>query len=354
MVDVGELVPLGQMLVNTTWFGYVTDIDSPTGVYSTMEQVGDEAFVTMAVLKGDKGDRGDNAPLIDVLWDISIVEVGDLPLAPGPSMINKGYWIGDLVYIWTGTTWIAKRPGPAGAKGDTPEFDWTVETLTWDDQLLGELPSITSGGDPENPQLHVKIPQGEPGPIGPAGFLRTSADYYEDVDGPEEFQVITWDNVEGKYTPMDPNYLTPRMFTVPEGAFTNFSGISTRQTICHFQVPAQPYDYMIWANGHINVTGVELDADPLTIGAEIRIDDPTTGQLVARAFGNSSMWAIIQPHVSSPTSTMEVMQPEGTTGRVNAGAPCDVYLNITNDGLLGVYLFNKLNSQMSLMLIPVT
>lgn len=88
--ELGDLVPLGQALMNFTWFGYVTDIDTPSGVWATMEAVGDEAFVTMDVLQGPRGFPGVNAPLVEILWDAAIVEVDDLPTDWTAADKNKG------------------------------------------------------------------------------------------------------------------------------------------------------------------------------------------------------------------------------------------------------------------------
>ena len=91
--NLGDLVPLGQALMNFTWYGYVTDIDTPTGVWATMEAVGDEAFVTMDVLQGPRGFPGQNAPLVEVplvdaaggLWPL----VGDCVAVVGGRRINR-------------------------------------------------------------------------------------------------------------------------------------------------------------------------------------------------------------------------------------------------------------------------
>jgi hypothetical protein len=253
MAEPGDIVPLGQMLVNQTWFGYATDIDSPTGVRATMEQWGDEAIVTMDVLIGPRGFKGDDGTIVKIKWDTDIVEVGDLPLdgdAAGFD-INDGVWIGDLVYIWAGVGigWIPKRPGPAGPRGATPHFDWSVETLTWEDQVDGEEPSITPAGTDLNPQLHIKVPQGPPGPIGLSGPIRTSVDYHEGEDGPSNLDVITWNNTIGKYEPQSVNLRVPRFFSVPEGAFTNFSGVAQRQQIMSFPVPRCRSLGFLWSSG---------------------------------------------------------------------------------------------------------
>ncbi|AZS06586.1 minor tail protein [Mycobacterium phage JacoRen57] len=360
--NLGDLVPLGQALMNFTWWGYVTDIDTPTGVWATMEAVGDEAFVTMDVLQGPRGFPGQNAPLVEVLWDPDIEEVADLEKYSdwGWEDRNKGFWIGDLVYIWDGAgNWVPKRPGPAGPRGLTPII--SIEhhpdgILSWEDQLLGIEPKVEIAGTPENPHIYLQTIQGEPGPPGPSGPIRLAADYMEPEDGPADGASLRYNKPEEKWEATDPKLFAPRFFTVPEGAFTNFSGLATRQQICAFQIPPMPFDYVIKVGGHIRAVGLEADSDPLIIGAEVRLGNPTSGQLIGRGFGNISTWTTFTPHFSTPSSMMDAVTPDGTVGVVpknTVGAGSTVYVNLYNDGLFGIYNFNKAGAQLDLLLIPV-
>jgi hypothetical protein len=357
--DLGDLVPLGQALMNFTWWGYVTDIDTPTGVWATMEAVGDEAFVTMDVLQGPRGFPGKNAPLVDILWDPEIQSVNDLSKYGDWTSEdkNKGFWIGDLVYIWDGAgNWVPKRPGPAGPAGKTPIISVDSRSLSWADQVEGIEPQVDISGTPENPTITFDVPQGEPGPPGPSGPIRRAADYMEPEGGPENLSYMLYNKSAEKWEAVSPIQLVPRFFSVPEGAFTNFSGSATRQQIGAFQIPAMPFDYVVRASGHIRATGLEVDEDPLIIGAEVRLGDPTAGQLVARGFGNISTWVDLKPHYSSEAASMDAVTPDGNTARVpknTTGTASTIYINLYNDGLFGLYNFNKRGAQLDLTLYPV-
>lgn len=358
--ELGDLVPLGQALMNFSWFGYVTDIDTPSGVWATMEAVGDEAFVTMDVLQGPRGFPGQNAPLVDILWDPDIETVDDLPTDWTAADKNKGFWIGDLVYIWDGAgTWVPKRPGPAGPVGKTPIIAVSMETLSWADQVLGIEPEVDIAGTPEHPVIHFQVPQGEPGPVGPVGPIEDSVNFVKpggDKANIPQGAVPAWNKADEKWYPTAGNLWTPRFFTVPEGAFTNFSGIATRQNILAFEIPAMPFDYVIKVGGHLRAVGLEVDADPLIIGAEVRIGNPTSGQLIGRGFGNISTWTTFDSHYSTGGSTMDAVTPDGSVGRIpknTSGTASTVYVNLYNDGLFGIYNFNKGGAQLDLTLIPV-
>lgn len=358
--ELGDLVPLGQALMNFSWFGYVTDIDTPSGVWATMEAVGDEAFVTMDVLQGPRGFPGQNAPLVDILWDPDIETVDDLPTDWTAADKNKGFWIGDLVYIWDGAgTWVPKRPGPAGPVGKTPIIAVSMETLSWADQVLGIEPEVDIAGTPEHPVIHFQVPQGEPGPVGPVGPIEDSVNFVKpggDKANIPQGAVPAWNKADEKWYPTAGNLWTPRFFTVPEGAFTNFSGVATRQNILAFEIPAMPFDYVIKVGGHLRAVGLEVDADPLIIGAEVRIGNPTSGQLIGRGFGNISTWTTFDSHYSTGGSTMDAVTPDGSVGRIpknTSGTASTVYVNLYNDGLFGIYNFNKGGAQLDLTLIPV-
>ena len=358
--ELGDLVPLGQALMNFSWFGYVTDIDTPSGVWATMEAVGDEAFVTMDVLQGPRGYPGQNAPLVDILWDPDVETVDDLPTDWTAGDKNKGFWIGDLVYIWDGAgTWVPKRPGPAGPIGKTPIIAVSMETLSWADQVLGIEPEVDIAGTPEHPVIHFQVPQGEPGPVGPVGPIEDSVNFVKpggDKANIPQGAVPAWNKADEKWYPTAGNLWTPRFFTVPEGAFTNFSGIATRQNILAFEIPAMPFDYIIKVGGHLRAVGLEVDADPLIIGAEVRIGNPTSGQLIGRGFGNISTWTTFDAHYSTSSTTMDAVTPDGSIGRIpknTSGTASTVYVNLYNDGLFGIYNFNKGGAQLDLTLYPV-
>ena len=144
---------------------------------------------------------------------------------------------------------------------------------------------------------------------------------------------------------------------MPEANFTNFSGITTRQQIASFIIPPQEFDWVPYVTGHIRAVGVEADTDPLILGCEVRLGDPTSGVLVGRGFGNSSTWTTIVPHFSQPGSPNDAITPDNNVAVVPAastGAASTLYLLLRNDGLTGVYSFNRKDAQLSVLVIPVS
>lgn len=160
------------------------------------------------------------------------------------------------------------------------------------------------------------------------------------------------------WVPVAVTQLLPRPYSMPEAAFTAFSGISQRASIGSFSIPPQsfPWTPIVW--GHIGAFGIELSANPLMIGCEVRLGDPTSGELIGRGFGNTLGEVNIMPHYSTPSTPGTAITPTNDTAVVPANhsnpAEGTVYVNLFNDGEIGLYLFQPTDAQLFIMLLPVT
>ncbi|SLC03796.1 Bacteriophage minor tail subunit [Mycobacteroides abscessus subsp. massiliense] len=262
--------------------------------------------------------------------------------------------IGSRAYVWFGDHYRVIMMGTEGPPGPVPLITWGVELLDPDG---GVESYMSQSGSPYAPSViaHLAVPRG---PQGPAGNLSQSPDV-DMSNPPTHLQVLAFDaNIlpGGKWRPMSIGAIIPRPYTVPEAAFTNYQGISTRAPIGSFAVPAQPFPWKPIVFGHIKATGLELDSDPLIIGCEIRLGHPTSGQLIARGFGNTASWAHMMPHASSTADPTIAITPDNSYALVPAnhtGMQGTLYVNLYNDGLAGAYLFNKANAQLYVQVTPV-
>ena len=140
-------------------------------------------------------------------------------------------------------------------------------------------------------------------------------------------------------------------------AFTSFSGLSQRAAIGSFVLPAQPFPWtpIVW--GHIGAFGLELSADPLQIGCEVLLGDPTTGQQVGRGFGNTLGEVNIMPHYSTPGNPTNAITPANGLAVVPANhtnpQQATIYVNLYNDGAEGIYTFNPVDAQVFVQVTPV-
>lgn len=342
----GDPVYLGSFLANTHWYGVVGDGETPAMQVATMEAVHQDAVVCLDALKGDRGEKGDPADIVQMQWDSTITNSSQLPTSLNISTdVGKAWWIGNLVYVWTGDHYVAKAMGSPGQPGETPHVTVTMERIAPEDTS-----TVVQSGTSLNPVLHFKIAAPR-GPQGPASAITLASDY-DNTLPPQAGQVVTWSATKEKWEPSDFAARHPRMYSVPEAAFTNYTGLTQRQTILSYVVEAQDYDWVPYVAGHIKAFGLELDADPLTIGCEVRLGDPTTGQLIGRGFGNISSWTHITPHFSTAGDPTAAVAPDNGVAMVAAGQTATINVNLYNDGLLGAYVFNRAGAQLTILTIP--
>lgn len=354
----GDAVTLFQSLLQATWVGLVGDPDSPPMVGATMEMVDGKAVITTTVLIGPRGFPGKNAPMITLHWPVPLNEDEsiDLPTDWGPELKNHGFLFGGLVYVWDGVDdFHTALPGPRGAVGATPNITFEYETIPMAErtpEVLAAGDQVIRGGTPENPYIKIRglSPQGPQGEMGPVEQL-TNYDPATGTGGKAAGKVLTvFPN--GKWGPS--NFATRQIQfgTIPEAAFSNFNGLAQRAPILSYTLPIYDYDYVLRVSGHFKAFGIEVDADPMVIGCEVRLGDPLSGQLIGRGKGNSSSWTQVGPHFSEPGAPTVAAAPDNGVGLVPAGVAGQIHIALVNDGLFGAYIFNKKDAQLDYMLIP--
>lgn len=349
----GSDVYLGSLLTKVHIWGMVSDLDTPTSMRTgSFEILGDDGAVTLDALVGPQGNPGQNAPIVDMQWD-SIDDPEDLPknLENDPEDIGKAWWIGNQVWVWDGEQYRPKAMGTQGPPGPVPNIAPSVQLLDPDDDDLESSIEVT--GTALNPGwlLKLKAPRG---PQGENATIRDATDY-DDSEPPEIGEAIVWNGSNFQAQPI--GNIGSRLYSMPEAAFTNFTGLATRQQIGSIIIPPQEFDWVPMVQGHIRAVGVEGDADPFILGCEVRLGHPQSGTLVGRGFGNISTWTTIVPHFSSPQSPNTAITPENNLAVVQAGATgqaTTLYVNLFNDGIAGVYNFNKKDAQLTILVVPVS
>lgn len=363
-LNVGDNVPLGTILANIHLMGIATDPTTPNMFGATLEVFGDQGVLTVPILQGPPGPQG--APQFALRFQHdNLASPSQLPttLTNTDADIGK-YWIfetidsngnvtGTSAYIWYGTEYRQMPMGSQGPPGPYPIVTPTVNLISED------LTSyISVSGSTSNPQwqLNLAVPAGPPGPstaLGSAPDVNISAP-------PVLGQVLGFN---GQYTlsgqpiwqPMDIGDIMPAPYTIPESAFTAYSGITgSRQTICTWQAPAQHWAWQPWITGHVAVFGLDLTiTSPALIGVEVRLNDPATGPLVAEGLATESGIVTIVPHASSPGSKSNAISPTNGYAKVPAGTSPNIYVSLVNEGIATVYDYSPTNSQLGMLALPV-
>lgn len=354
----GDAVALFQAMIAGTWVGIVGDPDTPPMASATMELVDGKAVITTTVLIGPRGFPGKNAPMVDLEWPVPLNEDGtiNLPTDWGAEKKNHGYLHGGLVYVWDGVNdFHTALPGPTGKTGATPEITLLFETIPMSErtpEVIAAGDQVEKGGTPEKPFYKIRAlsPQGPQGEMGPLEQV-TNYDPNTAFGGASVGTVLT-KLPNGKWGPSDMASKLVRFGTIPEGAFTNFNGSAQRAPILSFTFPVLDYDTTLRVAGHFKAFGVELDSDPLTIGCEVRLGDPLTGDLIGRGVGTPLGWTYVGPHSSSPSDPTTAIAPDNGVGLVPAGTAAVIHVALVNDGLFGAYIFNRNNAQLDYLFCP--
>src|SRR5699024_3943759 len=201
---------------------------------------------------------GGPAPRADFRWPPPSIRA-DVPDDRGAGDGGKGGCTGTAIYLGDGREFRAVRPGPAGPAGQTPQIAFTAEVIPMDERN-GPGPNgedidtnVEITGTSLQPHIHLKLaaPQGEKG--APAD-IEDSTDY-DSSKQKSPGQVLTV-LPSGLWGPSDFAAKHPRLYTVPEAAFSSFTGLAQRHSVLQYTVPAQDYDWVPFVGGHINAFGV--------------------------------------------------------------------------------------------------
>lgn len=337
----GAPVHLMDWLNTMHVYGIVSDGEVPGLRTATFEGVANDIVATVPVLKGDQGEPGAAAPAVDMQIDPTITDPTQLPTNLGLDDKGKTWWIGDLLYYWTGTEYVTHPAGYPGRPGPTPQISISMELIA-----PSETSSATITGTAQNPHIHFKIaaPRGIPGP---AAAIRQATDYNNTLP-PTDGQVPTWDEEQQKWKPTSFTGKRSGAFSIPEAAFTNVTNIiNGRIPILSYQLPVWDFPVKLAATGKFKAFGIDLNIlDPFKIGAEVRIGGPMNGQIIGRGKGNVSQETTVTPHYSTPGEPTVAMTMDNEIALINANSQATLTANLVNDGLIGMYAFNRQDAQL--------
>jgi hypothetical protein len=369
MSTLGDATYLTDYLINTKVYGVVVPPGEAPEFWATYEIQGESGTMFMAAVVGPEGEPGNDAFVLHLQTDM-LDSPDQLPRTLTNTIADIGkYWviddvdgqgniIGSSMYVWYGTSWRRLMLGTPGPPGPVPVITPTVDLVDPDTNIS----RVVTGGTPAYPSwnLELAVP---PGPTGPSAALATCPDVDLTSNDPVPGDVLGF---TGRYTdenqpiwvPVSISQLIPSPYSMPSNAFTSFAGISQRAAIGSFVIPPQPFPWtpIVW--GHIGAFGIEISADPLRVGCEVLLGDPQTGQQVGRGFGNSMGEVNIMPHYSTPNMPNVALSPYNGTAVVPANhsnpAEGTIYVNLYNDGNIGLYEFNPADAQMFILVMPVS
>jgi hypothetical protein len=366
---VGDVVYLSQALAKMSFYGVVTSPDSPDLFSASMELSGDQGVVTMPVLTGSPGPAGQPCFALRLQTDLDVNDVSDLPttLTNTEADIGKYFLLDDLdgegnivgssAYIWFGQAWRRMMMGSPGPAGPVPIITPSVELID-----PAQTSTIVTGGSSYQPSWRLKLAV-PPGPPGPSATIASAPDTDFTSRPPEPGDVLGFvgdytDDGEPMWKPVSISALIPSPYSVPQSAFQSLGTISPQAPIGTFTIPPQPFPWtpVVW--GHMRVGGFQLNLDPFVLGCEVRLGNQQAGILVARGFGSTFGAIHISPHYSTPSAPSAAISPFNGRAVVPANhsnpAQGTLYINLSNDGVVGAYNFNNENAQLFVMVVPIS
>jgi len=282
--SIGDLLYLASYVIRVRVSALSTPPDTPNQYTADLHVMGDQGAMALDGLAGAPGDTGLQEFAFRQQDDANVNSSADLPtdLTDTPDDIGK-YWLIDTLdtqgvviketaWTWYGTGWREFQMGVVGPPGPVPAIGISQTLIDPSAQSY-----INTSGATVEPswEFYLAEPKGPAGPTQPLGT-------FPDVD--MSTPAVTNDLLAYNGThwaPFAMQQLLPGPYSMPESAFSSFTGVTQQALIGSFTVPAQSFDWtpVVW--GHIGMGGANLSADPLRIGCQVLLGDPVSGTMVA-------------------------------------------------------------------------
>jgi hypothetical protein len=377
----GDSVFLGSMLSVLEFWGVIGDGQAPPMINGSFELSGTDGGVALDAIEGPQGPPGAPADIVKMQFQNNFTSPADLPenLENVDIDIGKAWWIGNVVYVWSGTNFFQKQMGVPGPPGPTPQIVCQADLIPSGEPTSLTLPiEVKQFGTPLNPSLLFQFDQDSiTGPAGPTGPIRGATDYDNTV-APDNGAAILWNAALQLWAPGTFDLLSLPVYSIPEQGFTSVIKLAGGvQEVATFAVPPQPFDWMPLVLGNIAAVGgnqggilgdiVQFFEDlfgfagtnkAANAGATVTLGDPITGQVVGRGFGNTSNYAFILPHFSTPSTPSVSVSPTSSTAVVPAyhtGSQGTLFVTVHNEqGLFNGFHFESQNAQLVIVCIPTS
>ena len=284
------------------------------------------AKMGLPAYKGEPGPPGPPGAIHQ--GERTTAQLDALALALDKQNVNWAYRNTDTndQYVWSGETWVIYHgvyatPGPVGPAPTMTPGELTIDGDTVSDPAFGVRVAGSGGAYSVGIDL-PPMPQGERGPVGPAGPIFTSVDV-DQSSTRSDGDVLVYNGSTGKLEWGRTVYGIEE-FAVPPSYFpsvSNLSGSTTRRELFSLEIPARDYPYRLDFSG-----GVDVDVPfGYHVDVEIRSGNVSTGKLVGLARDDSSQgWHRL---VFFPYSE-DAFDPETpTTDVIAPGTPQTLYVS---------------------------
>jgi hypothetical protein len=388
-VPIGSIVYLTSCVIKAKVTAEATMPDTPDMFGAELEVMDDRGAMDLSNVTGKPGRDGDAQFALRRGDNIFIDTLAELPddLTDDDEDVGKYYIIstkdgqGNITeqwaYVWYGVDqgYVKTYMGSQGVPGPIPRIQPTVKLI---DPALE--PFIDTGGTTLVPnwQINLNVQRGETGWNRPGvdennqAFPTRWFYQFPDYDGdpaPSTNMVLMCtadynDQGDNIWRPANLLALAPRVYSVPETAFTShtgsFQGIATDEdvNIATILIPAQPFDWtpVVW--GHIGGTNqglLGLRDQTMQIGCTVRLGPKRN--LISRGFDLGIGQVNLMPHYSTPQRPTKAIGPGSNYCVIKANHTdqtlSTLHVDLHNDGRFGFFDYYRENSQLFIMVVPI-
>jgi hypothetical protein len=324
--------------------------------------------IVLNAVIGEQGIQGESTDIVNLQYERNLTSASELPSGLTEDDEGLAFWIGNVVFVWSGNDWFGYPLGVPGPPGQYPVFSvagqlvpsGTLQSLTQPINILHSADGLIPG-NAENPSLLFQFDKDSiQGPAGPEnGPLRDSIDFDNTV-AVGGGDAIIYNALTELFQASPFSQLTIPVYSVPEGSFTSVTNSAGGSiTVCTFPIPQQTFEFRPVVLGVIQTEQVgffNLFESPVNVGCSVKLGDALNGTLIGRGFGTNGGWAYIFPHWSTPSNPYQSISPTSDLGVVPAnatGTTATIYITITNDSGLGLsYQFSNTNAQLIVACVP--
>ena len=267
VMPMGAMVWLAQYLIDVQVKAQQTFPDTPNLYSADLRVVGDQGDMDLSALVGRRGRDGQVQFQLRLQKDPPVSDPANLPvLQDTPLDIGKfwliddldanGHVVGQWAWVWWGTAYRKLMCGTVGDPGPVPGIEPHVTLV--EPQDYPTYPDVSShistSGTYLAPSWNFQLAV----PAGAAGAIRPVAAMPDvDLSTPPVVNELlcctdrfTADG-EPIFAPISLRNHMPQPFSVPESAFTAFSGITQQQWIGSYEVADPGFDWtpIVW--GHV-------------------------------------------------------------------------------------------------------
>lgn len=367
--SIGDIVYLASYAFQVGVTAAQTMPDTPPMYSANIGVQGDRGEMNLDPLAGPPGDAGQaRFSLRDQTKTLPLVNSPtDLPddLTNTKADIGK-YWLIDTLddtghvtmvtaYVWYGDQYRTFMSGSYGPPGAIPKVRLSVETIDPNKKSY-----VLSSGTTTAPTWKFGVAS-PPGPTGISGLLGQFPDMDEFSGFPQPYDILAHtggfnDDGQAIFQPVRLDQGIVGMYSMPEGSFWPYAGVSQQALVGAYSIPPQPFPWtpVVW--GHIGGTGLSLSTNPFRVGCQAVLGHPTVGQQVGRGLGNTMGVVNIMPHYSQPSNSSAAITPKNKMAVVPAyhtGTEGTVYVNLYNDGAEQAFFFSPRNAQLFIMVVPI-